>query len=135
MEAGESFIDNLGGAAVIPPAPGGAVEEAAREAHAGLGPDLSDGAYRVIVGAIPAGDDGPPLHLHPDTDEAFYVAEGELTVVVPEDEVVATPGTFVFIPRGTVHTARNSGSGPMRGLILISPGDAEHIFESPDGQV
>jgi mannose-6-phosphate isomerase-like protein (cupin superfamily) len=109
------------------------VEEAAREAHAGLGPDVSSGAYRVIVGAIPSGDEGPPLHFHTQTDEAFYVAEGELTVVFPEREVVATPGTLVFIPRGVVHTARNSGSGPMRGLILISPGEAEHIFESPEG--
>jgi mannose-6-phosphate isomerase-like protein (cupin superfamily) len=122
-------MESIGGATLIFPAAGGADEEAARDAPVTLGPDVVEGAYTVLIGAIPAGDQGPPLHFHPDTDEGFYVAEGELTVVFPEREVVATAGTFVLIPRGVVHTARNSGSGPMRGTITISPGNAAHTFE------
>jgi oxalate decarboxylase/phosphoglucose isomerase-like protein (cupin superfamily) len=38
-------------------------------------------------------------------------------------------GGFVFIPRGTAHTAWNCGDGPMLGLIVISPAAAEHVFE------
>jgi mannose-6-phosphate isomerase-like protein (cupin superfamily) len=130
---GTQGLESIEGATVIFPAAGGPVEEAAREAPSMLGADVTDGAYRVLVGSIPAGYEGPPLHRHPHTDEAFYVAEGELTVVFPEREVVAPPGTLVFIPRGVVHTARNSGSRPMRGTIVISPGDAEHLFEPPEG--
>jgi mannose-6-phosphate isomerase-like protein (cupin superfamily) len=37
-------------------------------------------------------------------------------------------GGLVFVPRDTAHTVRNSGDVPVRGLILISPGDAEHEF-------
>ena len=70
-----------------------------------------------------------PLHLHPHTDEAFYVAEGELTFRFPDQELVAPAGTFVFVPRGVVHTAGNSGRGPMRGILIVSPGGAEHSFE------
>ena len=82
-----------------------------------------------MVGAMPAGDPGPPLHLHPSTDEAFYIAEGEMTFQLGDREVVAGAGAFVFVPRRMVHTARNSGPGPVRGLILLSPGGAEHIFQ------
>ena len=37
-------------------------------------------------------------------------------------------GQFVFVPRGTAHTVWVSGDGPVRGLIIISPGDAAHEF-------
>ena len=35
------------------------------------------------------------MHLHPHTDEGFYVADGELTFVFQDREVVGNPGTFV----------------------------------------
>ena len=78
---------------------------------------------------MPAGDQGPPLHIHPHTDEAFYVADGELTFQLGDQEIVAPTGTFVFVPRGMVHTARNSGTGPMRRILVLSPGGAEHIVQ------
>jgi quercetin dioxygenase-like cupin family protein len=130
-QADSAGVESIGEATVILPADGGPVEEAARAPRL-LAPDVASGAYRVLVGSIPAGDEGPPLHRHPHTDEAFYVAEGELTVVLAEREFVARPGTLVFIPKGVVHTARNSGDGPMRGIIVISPGEAEHLFEEPE---
>jgi quercetin dioxygenase-like cupin family protein len=129
--ADASGVETIGGATVIFPAAGGAAEEAARDAPIVLGPDVAAGAYRVMVGGVPGDYEGPPLHYHPHTDEAFYVAEGELTIVLTGQEFVAPAGTLVFIPRGVVHTVRNSGSAPMRGTIIVSPGDAEHVFEQP----
>lgn len=88
------------------------------------------------VGAAPDGDPGPPLHIHPHTDEGFYIGDGEMTFQFEDREVVAGAGTFVFVPRGVVHTARNTGGRPMRGLLILSPGDAEHItqpVEDPQG--
>jgi quercetin dioxygenase-like cupin family protein len=121
-------METIHGATVISPDPGGAAPEAVRGPMT-LGPETTEGAYVAMVGAMPAGEEGPPLHIHPYTDEAFYIADGELTFQLGGQEVVAGPGTFVFVPRGVVHTARNSGSGPMRGLLLLSPGGAEHIFQ------
>ena len=43
-----------------------------------------------------------------------------------------TAGGLVFVPRGTAHTVSNSGDRPVRGLILISPGTAEHEFVPVD---
>lgn len=95
----------------------------------GFGPAEMDGAYRVLAGTIPHGQPAPPLHVHPHTDEAFYIASGEASFLLGDREVRVTAGGFVFIPRGMSHTAWNSGEGPMLGLILISPGGAEHVFE------
>jgi mannose-6-phosphate isomerase-like protein (cupin superfamily) len=93
-----------------------------------FGPAEMGGAYVAVVGVFPPGQPAPPLHLHPDTDEAFYVAEGDATFLLGDREVPVTTGCLVFVPRGTAHTVWNSGDGLVRGLILISPGEAEHSF-------
>ena len=97
-----------------------------------LGPAEMAGAYVAIVGVFPPGQPAPPLHLHPHTDEAFFVAEGDATFLLGDREVPVTSGGLVFVPRGTAHTVWNSGDGPVRGLIVISPGDAEHLFVPVD---
>ena len=51
-----------------------------------------------------AGDE-PPLHVHRDHDEGFYVIEGELTLYLPGgDERVLSSGDFVLAPRAVPHT-------------------------------
>ena len=97
-----------------------------------FGPAEMAGAYGAIVGVFPPGEPAPPLHLHPGTDETFYVAEGDATFLLVDREVPVTSGSLVFVPRGTAHTVWNSGNGPVRGLIVISPGDAEHLFVPVD---
>ena len=94
-----------------------------------FGPAEMDGAYVVEVGVFPPGGPSPPLHVHPHTDESFYVAEGEATFLLGDRERRVTGGSLVFVPRGTAHTVWNSGDGPVLGLIVISPGDAEHLFQ------
>ncbi len=95
-----------------------------------FGPTEVEGAYLVeLVGAIPAGEPGPPPHIHPTTDEAFYLASGEATFLLGDREIRLTSGGFVFVPRGVTHTVWNSGTDPLRGLIVISPGDREHIVQ------
>jgi mannose-6-phosphate isomerase-like protein (cupin superfamily) len=93
-----------------------------------FGPADTQGAYVVMAGSFPPDYPAPPLHLHPHTDEAFYVADGDATFLLGDREVPVTTGGLVFVPRGMPHTVRNSGTRPVRGLILISPGDAEHAF-------
>jgi len=92
----------------------------------------TQGAYVVLLGEYPPGTPAPPLHMHPNTDEAFYVADGHATFVLGDREIPVETGGMVFVPRGMPHTVRNSGDRPVRGLILISPGDAEHEFVPVD---
>jgi len=93
-----------------------------------VGPAETGGAYVVLSGVFPAGEPGPPIHTHPHTDEGFYLATGQATFLLGDCEVPVEAGTFVFVPRETPHTVWNSGDEPVRGILVISPGDAEHIF-------
>jgi mannose-6-phosphate isomerase-like protein (cupin superfamily) len=45
----------------------------------------------------------PPLHIHHDADETWYVIDGQLTVFVGDERIEAGPGDFVFGPMGVPH--------------------------------
>ena len=68
---------------------------------------------------------GVPTHVHLETDESFFVLEGEYVITAGDDRYVAGPGSFVFIPRGTPH-AQEVDRG--RKLILLTPGGFEQWF-------
>jgi quercetin dioxygenase-like cupin family protein len=72
---------------------------------------------------------GPPRHIHRSHDELFYVLEGEFLFLVGERQVNVPPGSFVFIPRGTVHAVKVVGPEPGKVLIAYIPGGLEHSFE------
>jgi quercetin dioxygenase-like cupin family protein len=63
----------------------------------------------------------PPLHVHHDEDEAWFVLDGELTFQVAGSTWTAAPGTFVWAPRGLPHTFRVD-SPTARLLALTVPG-------------
>jgi quercetin dioxygenase-like cupin family protein len=80
----------------------------------------SSGACFIIEGlASPGG--GPPPHIHYFEDESFYILEGSITVEADGRTFQASPGDFIHIPRGTVHSFRNEGTVDAKALIVISP--------------
>jgi len=90
----------------------------------------TSGAYSLFeVRDAPGG--GPPLHRHSREDEAFYVLEGEYEVHSQDGLVTrAGPGTYVFVPRGTVQAYKCVGPGQGRMLVMASPGGLEVFFEA-----
>lgn len=72
---------------------------------------------------------GAPPHIHKAADEAFYILEGAINVQVGDETVLAEPGAFIFITRGTVHAFSNPGSTPARFLFILSPPGFEGFFE------
>src|SRR3989337_2035962 len=42
---------------------------------------------------------GPPLHIHPDFDEVFYITKGEVKFKVDDEIFVLKVGDTIFIPR------------------------------------
>ncbi|HEV2065763.1 MAG TPA: quercetin 2,3-dioxygenase [Thermomicrobiales bacterium] len=85
------------------------------------------GAYALTDSLVPP-QGGPPPHIHHREDEAFWVLEGELEVVVGESTFRAGPGSFLHLPKGVLHSYRNSGDGPARFLTLIVPAGLEVFF-------
>src|ERR671916_531376 len=62
----------------------------------------SAGAFFAMEAYIPPGG-GPPPHIHRNEDETFYVVEGTCSFRLGDETVLAGPGDFVNVPRGTVH--------------------------------
>jgi quercetin dioxygenase-like cupin family protein len=87
------------------------------------------GALALIEASVPAGS-GPPPHVHANEDEAYYVLDGELEVLDKDRTFVASTGSFVFIPRGTLHRFHNVGHGHARLLFMFTPAGFEGFFES-----
>jgi quercetin dioxygenase-like cupin family protein len=80
----------------------------------------SNGACFILEGvAAPGG--GPPPHVHYFEDESFYVLEGNVTFQAAGQTIHASPGDFVHIPRGTVHSFKNNGKADAKALVVISP--------------
>lgn len=91
--------------------------------------DATGGAYAFWETIATPGLPGPPPHIHHNEDEAFYVLEGRIDLFVEGTVETAGPGTFVNIPRGTLHTFKNAGETPARMLSMVAPGGFEGFFE------
>ena len=79
---------------------------------------------------------GPPQHIHKAEEEGFYVLEGEVNIKIGDRTIVGTAGSFVVIPRGTVHTFWNAGSKPSKLLVIFSPpGFEQFFFEAGDEEL
>ncbi len=68
-------------------------------------------------------------HVHTREDEISRVVEGRIGVRIGEEEFSAGPGTWIFKPRGVVHTFWNPGPEPARLVEIITPGAFAHYFE------
>lgn len=85
------------------------------------------GAFSLLEAAEPAGF-GPPMHIHHDCGEAFFVVDGLYRIFVEDDEFECPAGSFIFIPRGLRHGFR-VGPLPSRKLNLYTPAAMVGYFD------
>ena len=76
-------------------------------------------AFTVLEADEPPGF-GPPMHIHREAAEAFFVVAGEYVIFIGDEEFVCPAGSFIYIPAGVAHGFR-VGSVPSRKLNLYSP--------------
>jgi len=81
--------------------------------------DETGRAVSVLEAEEPPGF-GPPIHVHHDAAEAFYVLEGEYIMYLEDREFACPAGSFIFIPKGVRHGFR-VGDVPSRKLNLYFP--------------
>ena len=73
---------------------------------------------------------GPVLHIHYDTDEFWYVLQGEFLIKVGDKTYNAKPGDLVFGPRMVPHTFAKVGQGEAKVIIGHQPaGKMEAYFK------
>lgn len=109
----------------------------------GAGEPLEMGPFRMTVKAAssrtaagltlleadePAGF-GPPMHVHDDAGEAFYVLSGEYLVYIDGEETRCPAGSFVWVPAGIEHGFR-VGASQSRKLNIYVPSAMEGYFEA-----
>lgn len=84
----------------------------------------SGGAYSLIEFSHAPGAPGLPAHLHRDHEEAFYVIEGQLMLVIGEfgeSPVIVGAGQAAVVPRGVIHRPTNLSDRLVRFVSINSP--------------
>jgi quercetin dioxygenase-like cupin family protein len=77
----------------------------------------------MIVGLmrLPAGTGAEP-HSHPN-EQWIYILEGTYAGVVGEHEVVARPGSVIYVPSNVVHSGKAT---PEADVVFFTVKDASH---------
>jgi quercetin dioxygenase-like cupin family protein len=89
--------------------------------------EQTNGAFALLEAQEPPGF-GPPLHIHRDAAEAFYVLEGEYNIFIEDREASCPAGSFIFIPAGIPHGFR-VGRVASRKLNLYTPAAMVGYFD------
>lgn len=89
--------------------------------------EATAGAFSLLEAAEPP-NFGPPMHIHHNAAEAFYVLEGDYIIFLEDDEYACPAGSFIYIPAGLRHGFRVGGR-PSRKLNLYSPAAMVGYFD------
>ena len=71
----------------------------------------------VLEMTLPVGA-APPLHVHDDLDDTWYILQGKMVVRCGGEELVVGAGHWVSMPRGVPHTFRVVGDCEARILLV-----------------
>ncbi|MBW4444920.1 MAG: cupin domain-containing protein [Plectolyngbya sp. WJT66-NPBG17] len=71
---------------------------------------------------------GSPPHIHSREDKSFLVQSGEIQFQIDGQTLVATPGTFIYSPRGQTHLFANVSDQPASMLCWVTPAGLEQFF-------
>lgn len=118
---------SVGGAFVLTPGAGRRIDLGGFQMSVKATEDMTGGAFSLLEAQEPAGF-GPPLHIHHDAAEAFYVLEGEYGFFLDDREFTCPAGSFVYVPAGIVHGFR-VGSVASRKLNLYAPAAMVGYFD------
>jgi mannose-6-phosphate isomerase-like protein (cupin superfamily) len=102
--------------------------------------DPSNGSQRLDLHVnVLKPEAGPgPYHYHSNSDNYYYVLEGQARVVIEGKAVIAGPGEAVYIPAGEKHDVANIGDGELRLVEIRCPAESDFIIvpspEAADSQ-
>lgn len=69
-----------------------------------------------------------PLHRHLRQDEVVFVHKGQGRVVLEQRSMTVVPGIMLYVPRGTWHGLRNTGTGVLQITWTAAPPGIEAFF-------
>jgi quercetin dioxygenase-like cupin family protein len=74
--------------------------------------------------------DSPPLHIHRNEDEIFYILQGEFRFQLGEAQQIAGTGATLLVPKGVRHTYRVESRGGGRWLTVTRGGEFERFVQA-----
>ena len=83
-----------------------------------IGDDMN-GKYAIWEADVPRGG-GPTPHIHSREEEAFYVLEGEITIHVGDERIVAKAGMFANMPVGSFHSFKKEKNQTTKMLTSVA---------------
>jgi mannose-6-phosphate isomerase-like protein (cupin superfamily) len=86
------------------------------------------GGDLCIYDTIRTSRGGPPLHVHHDQDEWFFVREGEFVFQIGEDRFRLRAGDSVFGPRKVPHAFANVTEQGKLMIVYQPAGTIEQFF-------
>lgn len=94
--------------------------------------DDTDGALAVFeqTGFTPKG--GPPLHIHTNQDEWFFIVEGEYLFQVGEERLSMKTGDTIFLPRNVPHAFIQITDKAKTIVSYLPAGKMEDFFKETD---
>ena len=119
------------GAFVLPPGEGRSIDLGAFRISVKAAGEETGGAFSLLEADEPPGF-GPPLHIHRDAAEAFYVLAGEYVIFIGGQEHACPAGSFVFIPAGISHGFQ-VGPRASRKLNFYTPAAMVGYFDELAG--
>lgn len=87
----------------------------------------TNGKYAMWEATVPPGG-GPPPHVHSREEESFYILEGEITLQIENERIVATAGMFANLPVGVLHSFKNESNKSAKMVITVAPAGLEKMF-------
>jgi mannose-6-phosphate isomerase-like protein (cupin superfamily) len=99
--------------------------------------DRKDAATSEAFFVILEPGESPPLHVHPDAEQVFFILEGEAEMTIGrerQESVMLRVGDFVRTPPGTWHAVRCTSPGRIVYLSVDcftgGPTDQEPTWDS-----
>jgi mannose-6-phosphate isomerase-like protein (cupin superfamily) len=91
--------------------------------------DVTGGGFTLIETAETGVGIGPPIHVHRDCAESFYVIAGSYRMHLGEQDFECPAGSFVYVPLGMRHTFQLAEAGS-RKLNLYTPAGMVGYFDA-----
>ncbi len=85
-----------------------------------------------VTEVVPGG--GHSRHNHPGAEEIIYVLSGDGEQMIDDQPPVKIgPGSCIFIPDSIYHSTLNTGSEPLRLIIVYAPAGSERLLREIPG--
>ena len=86
--------------------------------------------YSISEWWLEPNSDGPGTHEHEENDEVFYGIEGTTSILVGDQWIDVKKGTFLRIPKKTIHDFANRTNEKSGVLNFFIPGGFERNMPS-----